>query len=70
MTAARQLTTREVADQLGITPASWRSYVARGDAPAPDGHLGSTPWWKQSTVTRWQAARPGQGVGGGRPRKA
>ena len=61
------LTTREAATLAGVTPASWRSYVSRGDAPQPDGRLGVTPWWRESTIRRWQKSRPGQGAGGGRP---
>ena len=67
MTEPRRLTTREAADLVGVTPASWRSYVSRGRAPQPDGRLGITPWWRESTVRRWQKSRPGQGAGGGRP---
>jgi hypothetical protein len=64
------LTSDEAAARVGVTAASWRSYVARGDGPKPDGHLGRTPWWKPETVDAWKASRPGQGAGGGRPRKA
>lgn len=64
-----QLTTADVASVLGVTSATVRSYSARGVMPKPDGHLGRTPWWHRSTVEKWKAARPGQGVGGGRPKK-
>ena len=66
---SEQLTAADVAEQLGISAASFRSYVHRGDGPQPDGHLGRTPWWSQTTIDTWKAARPGQGVGGGRPRR-
>lgn len=52
-----------------IKPASWRRYVSDGRAPKPDGHLGRTPWWSPGTIEQWAASRPGQGKGGGRPRK-
>jgi hypothetical protein len=63
------LTVADAAELVKVKPASWRHYVAVGRAPAPDGHLGRTPWWRRETVEQWQASRPGQGVGGGRPRK-
>lgn len=63
------LTTADVAAMLGVTPATVSSYTARGVIPAPDGYLGRTPWWKRRTIEKWQASRPGQGKGGGRPRK-
>jgi hypothetical protein len=63
-----QLTTADVAALLGVTAATVRSYVARGYL-TPDGHLGRTPWWTRQTIADWQAKRPGQGKGGGRPRK-
>lgn len=65
---AEQWTAAEVAAHLGVTAATWRTYVHRGEAPRPDGYLGRTPWWRPATVAAWDAARPGQGVGGGRPR--
>jgi hypothetical protein len=47
----------------GITPATWRSYVSRGEAPPPDGReaISGTPWWRVSTIERWMRSRPGQG---------
>lgn len=62
------MTTADVAAMLGVTPATVRSYSARGVMPAPDGHLGRTPWWERSTIETWATNRPGQGKGGGRPR--
>ena len=62
----------EAADHCHVTPATWRSYVARGMAPAPDDpDAGSAPnrrrpRWRADTVRTWHAARPGKG---GRPRK-
>lgn len=69
-----------VADHLGVTYKTVRSYhggamrrraagtAKPGDMPAPDEHFGRTPVWKATTIDRWLAQRPGQGVGGG-PRK-
>lgn len=63
------LTTADVAAALGIKPASVRRYASAGILPPPDGRLGRTPWWRQETIAQWRRQRPGQGVGGGRPRK-
>lgn len=35
--------------------------------PKEDRLIGRTPAWRPATITGWR--RPGQGVGGGRPRK-
>jgi ParB family chromosome partitioning protein len=56
-----QLTTGEVAEMVGVKPASIRQYLARGVFPPPDGHLGATPWWKPETVAAWQTSRRGPG---------
>ncbi len=57
-----RLTNREAAALAGIAPGTWRDYVARGYAPTPDGRLGVTPWWWESTVRAWLESRPGQGA--------
>jgi len=68
-----QLDTVGVGERLGISAVSVRRYmVADRDKysfPQPDGYLGRTPWWWSDTIDEWAAARPGRGVGGGRPRK-
>lgn len=69
MVAPIMLITDEVADLVGIEPTSWRTYVSRGDAPRPDDYVGATPLWRKSTIEKWMRERPGQGIGGGRPRK-
>ncbi|MFB9686591.1 hypothetical protein [Amycolatopsis plumensis] len=54
--------------------ANWRSrYADSHPFPEPDVIIGRTPGWspaRRSEIDRWAAARPGQGAGGGRPRKA
>jgi hypothetical protein len=61
--ARRKLTTAEAAERADCQPATWRGYVARGQAPKPDGHHDArTPWWWESTVDRWKASRPGRGA--------
>ncbi len=67
--AAVMLTSEDVGYRFGIAAATWRRYVYKGTAPQPDEYVGRTPRWRESTVDRWARARPGRGVGGGRPRK-
>ena len=55
----------EVAQRLEITKGA----LARYKLPEPDALIGKTRGWKQNTIERWNSARPGRGVGGGRPRK-
>lgn len=56
--AEPQVTSTEAAALAGVAPDTWSSYVSRGQAPAPDGRLGRTPWWWESTVQDWVAQRP------------
>ncbi|MDQ7808406.1 hypothetical protein Q5425_32125 [Amycolatopsis sp. A133] len=54
--------------------ANWRSrYADSHPFPEPDVVIGRTPGWspdRRNEIERWAAGRPGQGAGGGRPRKA
>jgi hypothetical protein len=43
----------------GVGQSTWRAYVARGQAPAPDDHIGRDPVWQLSTVLRYIDTRPG-----------
>lgn len=54
------------AAHVGIAASTWRAYVTRGQAPAPDlpplisgGH--AIPGWKQTTLDTWKSDRPGRG---------
>lgn len=58
---ADQLTTAEVAELAGISPASVHRYRLRGAVPEPDGYVGRTPWWKRETIDEWLATRPKPG---------
>lgn len=60
----------DVAALLGVAGSTIRAYRRDGRLPAEDGTEGRSPWWLPSTISQWQASRPGRGVGGGRPRKA
>ena len=55
----------EVAARLGIV----KSAVSAYKLPEPDAMIGKTRGWRPETIDRWNANRPGRGVGGGRPRK-
>lgn len=61
-----KLTTPQAAELAGMKASSWRSRKQRGTVPPPDGQYdGRTPWWLESTVRAWMAARKPAG----RPRK-
>ncbi|OEJ20846.1 hypothetical protein AR457_42020 (plasmid) [Streptomyces agglomeratus] len=51
---------------IGIEQKTWSGYVARGQAPAPDDHVGREPVWHLSTVLGYIDTRPGRP---GRPPK-
>lgn len=55
--AKRLLTTDDVCALASISRESLKKYVRRGTAPAPDGHLGRTPYWHWPTVRAWLAHR-------------
>lgn len=60
------LTGAQIADVLGIVPATWRSLVRSGHAPRPDDPgVGAvnrrTPRWKISTIAEFRRTRPGRG---------
>ena len=61
---AKKLTAAMAAAMVGVKPNTWRAYVARGHAPAPDGReeLSQHPFWLESTVREWEANRPGPGA--------
>lgn len=59
------LSLTDVAKYLGITTAALAHYKL----PEADVYIGRTRGWKLETIEEWNAARPGKGVGGGRPRK-
>lgn len=63
-----QLSAGRAAARAGVAISTWRSYVARSQAPGPDCHAAADrPRWRLHTVDEWQARRPGTG---GRPQKA
>lgn len=62
--------------QVGRPDAAGRRRVGRYAGhpfPAPDGYQGKAPWWRKERaeeIREWAVTRPGQGVGGGRPRQS
>jgi hypothetical protein len=53
-------TVAECAAHWNIEPSTWRSCVARNQAPKPKRHVGRTPVWDPEEVRGWP--RPGQGA--------
>lgn len=37
------------------------NYIRPGDLPEPDAYFGQSPAWRESTIRKWNAARPGRG---------
>jgi hypothetical protein len=72
----KPIDTDGVATVMGWALNTARNYAARNhnpDAraklPVEDGHVGQSKYWWPETLETYQANRPGQGAGGGRPRK-
>lgn len=69
----RYLSQADLARELGVTASTvttWRSRY--DDFPAPDVLIGDAPGWlpsRLSEIMGWRGSRPGQGTGGGRPRR-
>lgn len=55
----------EFAERIGVKTGALGGYKL----PEPDATIGRTRGWKVETIDTWNTARPGRGVGGGRPRK-
>lgn len=50
-------TVADIAELLGIEPATIRSYASRGQMPAPSGKVGRTPYWDKDDIEPWIAER-------------
>lgn len=48
------LTSKQVADLLGVSPKTISAYKAREQMPKPDKQYGRTPLWKYSTIEKWR----------------
>jgi hypothetical protein len=76
------LDTAAVARLLGVQPKTVSQYLveSKGEGryadrpfPPPHGRVGGRPYWlpdQADAIRAWAAGRPGQGVGGGRPRRS
>ena len=52
------LTTKQVAELLGVQPKTVRQYLWRDEEfPAPDERVGPLPLWKKETIEKWQKSR-------------
>lgn len=59
-----KLNITKAAALAGVLPATWRSYVARKQRPAPDGYADpcGCPWWYEDTIRRDIAEREAKHV--------
>lgn len=53
----RQLTLPDIAQRAGVSIAAIRAHRLHGTMPEPDGQLGRTPWWWESTIDSWLPTR-------------
>jgi predicted site-specific integrase-resolvase len=51
----------DVAKQVGVSRETIHRYHVRGDIPLADERVGRTPLWKEETIAKWLATRPGHG---------
>ncbi|MFL1430231.1 MULTISPECIES: helix-turn-helix transcriptional regulator [unclassified Nocardiopsis] len=51
------VTIAEVAQDLGVKPATVRRYLHKKDLPEPDSRAGQSPLWREDTIERWKADR-------------
>jgi len=52
------LTSKQVAELLGISPKTISAYKARNQMPDPDKEYGRTPLWRLSTIEKWRGELP------------
>lgn len=45
-----------------LARSTWRSYVARGQAPAPVRYIGREPLYSTEAIAQWIEQRPGRGA--------
>jgi hypothetical protein len=48
------LTSKQIAELLGVTPSTISAYKSRGQMPPPDKEYGRTPLWSYDTITKWR----------------
>lgn len=52
-----RMSTRDVAEVLGVAESTVRAYLSRGQMPPADGHFEGPPWWRPETIKRWRETR-------------
>ncbi|WP_257886316.1 helix-turn-helix transcriptional regulator [Rhodococcoides fascians] len=62
LSLAEVLTLIERRTGKAITSSTWRSYVARGQAPKPIRRISNAPLYSQKAIEQWIADRPGSGA--------
>lgn len=48
------LTSKQVAELLGVSPKTISAYKSRNQMPKPDKEYGRTPLWSYSTIEKWR----------------
>jgi predicted DNA-binding transcriptional regulator AlpA len=51
------LTSKEVANRVGLTPSTIKSYKYRDEMPEPDHYFNRTPVWHKDTIDEWDTNR-------------
>ena len=62
------LDAQAVADLIGAKRETIHRYHVRGDMPPADEHVSRTPLWREETIKKWMATRPGHGWRAGKNR--
>ena len=52
------LTSKQVAELLGVSPKTIGAYKARNQMPKPDKEYGRTPLWSYETIKKWRGETP------------
>jgi hypothetical protein len=60
--ASEMLTTTDLAQLIGVEPASVSRMLTRGQVCVPQVRLGKSPLWARPVVEYWRGNRPGRGV--------
>ena len=66
------ISTADIAHEFGVTRQTVQFWRRSPSFPKPDATTGVVPGWlpeRMAEIREWHANRPGQGTGGGRPRK-
>lgn len=72
MTESTYISTAGIAREFGVTRQTVQHWRRNPTFPEPDAVTGDVPGWlpgRMAEIKEWHARRPGQGAGGGRPRK-